>query len=321
MNYNDIKDSIILHSITGSQLYGTTTPESDTDEVGIFIAPKEYYLGLERVDEIDCSVVSKQANGKNDKDAEDIKFYEFKNICKLMSDGNPNCIELLFTKNHLIGFRDVGLRLLDNYELFVSQKIRNRFVGYAVGQLHKAKTKPDNFKDLQEFAEAYEVMESKLRRETVSSFKFIPYVSLSRMLSYNGTNVSIGGLNFNPSVKISKVYEKVKTRLEKASHRQDMWSKYGCDVKFLMHCVRLIFEGKELLTTGKIEFPLKDRELLLNIRNGNFDLKEVHEMIEQEKNALDNMTSDLPLTPDRKKLNKFIIETVEEFWDTDRTYP
>jgi predicted nucleotidyltransferase len=316
MNYNDIKDSIILHTITGSQLYGTATPESDTDEVGIFVAPKEYYIGLERVDEIDCSVVSKQENGKNDKDAQDIKFYEFRNICKLISDGNPNCCELLFTENHHISSSSLGLRLLHNYDLFISQRVRQRFIGYAISQSKKSSVKPDNFKVLQSFVETY--------TEYCDNFKLIEMQYLShpicKLITFHKDSASIGGMNFNLNVKMSKVLGMVEVRLGKASHRQDMWLKYGVDVKFLNHCVRLIKEGKELLTTGKIEFPLKDRQLLLDIRNGKMDLKEVHELIEQEKNELEVIKSDLPQTPDRKKLNKFIIETVEEFWDTDRVY-
>jgi len=49
----------ILEIVTGSQLYGTATPESDEDFIGIFMPPKEYILGLKSVAEVDLSVVSK----------------------------------------------------------------------------------------------------------------------------------------------------------------------------------------------------------------------------------------------------------------------
>ena len=44
--------------------------------------------------------------------------------------------------------------------------------------------------------------------------------------------------------------------------------------KILYNAVRLNMEVQELVNTGKIKFPLTDREYLLNIRNGNVDYQE-----------------------------------------------
>lgn len=44
--------------------------------------------------------------------------------------------------------------------------------------------------------------------------------------------------------------------------------------KSLYNAVRLNMEVQELINTGKIKFPLTDREYLLNIRNGNVDYQE-----------------------------------------------
>lgn len=44
--------------------------------------------------------------------------------------------------------------------------------------------------------------------------------------------------------------------------------------KSLYNAVRLNMEVQELVNTGKIKFPLTDREYLLNIRNGNVDYQE-----------------------------------------------
>ena len=44
--------------------------------------------------------------------------------------------------------------------------------------------------------------------------------------------------------------------------------------KSLYNAVRLNMEVQELVNTGKIKFPLTDREYLLNIRNGNVDYLE-----------------------------------------------
>lgn len=46
MTIQDLKEQglIIYEIITGSQAYGTSTPESDVDIKGIFILPVEYIL-------------------------------------------------------------------------------------------------------------------------------------------------------------------------------------------------------------------------------------------------------------------------------------
>lgn len=97
MNEKEIAEqNKILLIKSGSFLYGTNLPESDEDFLGISIFPKEYYLGLKECKEVDCSLISKDSDGKNNSDAVDKKFYEIKNYFKLAAQGNPNIQEMLF---------------------------------------------------------------------------------------------------------------------------------------------------------------------------------------------------------------------------------
>jgi len=301
----------ILEFISGSHLYGTNTPTSDKDFMGIFVAPKEFYLGLNKVEEVDFSIVSKSADGKNDENAVDKKFYELRKFIKLAADGNPNIIESIFVnENNILYQNDLGRKLLVNTQLFPSKLVKQKFIGYAVSQMKKASVKPDNFLDLQTFKDRYT---SELDKKRLVEMLYIdsPIVSL---IKFSKDFASIGGLNFNLNVKMTNVYDSITTRLGKASHRQDMWLKYGCDTKFLMHTIRLLIEGKELLETGEIIFPLKEKDILLKIRNGELDLKEIHEMTEHYKNELENYESSLPNTPDFKLIENLLIEMVEESW-------
>ena len=307
----------ILEIVTGSFLYGTNIETSDKDFNGIFIADKEYYLGLEIVKEVDLSFKSKDDDGKNNSDAIDRKFYEFRKFVKICSDGNPNIQEFIFVdpirnKDIIVSINEIGKDLLANKDMFVSQLCRQRYLGYGISQLHKAKIKPDNHSELSEFKTTFE--QNILR--SAFSFRLIEFKHinspLSSLISFHSDFASIGGLNFNLNVKISDVYNSVCERLKKASHRSEGWTKYGLDLKFCSHCIRLMLEGKELLETGKIEFPLKDRELLLDIRNGKKTLTEMNELMESTKNDLEVIKTDLPKVPDYNKINKFLIETVEK---------
>ncbi len=310
-----VQNGKILEIVSGSHLYGTNTIESDEDYMGIFIAPKEFYLGLNSVKEVDLSIVSKSFDGKNNSDAVDKKFYELRQFVKLAADGNPNISEILFSnKSNIIFSNDLGKKLLDNAHLFPSKLIKQKFIGYAISQMKKASVKPDNFIDLQKFIELFDLESLGKKRLIELQYISSPIVPL---ITFYKDFASIGGLNFNLNVKMNSIFDKIKIRLSKSSHRQELWLKYGVDTKFLMHCLRLVLEGKELLETGRIKFPLKEKDLLLKVRNGLIPLKEVHEMIEFHKNELENFEGNLPKTPNFSSIENLLIEMIEESWKND----
>ena len=79
----------ILEIRSGSHLYGTNTPESDEDFVGIFMPPEEYVYGLQSVQEVDLGIKDKHADGKNTADAVDRKLYEFRKFVNLAQGEQP----------------------------------------------------------------------------------------------------------------------------------------------------------------------------------------------------------------------------------------
>lgn len=77
-----------------------------------------------------------------------------------------------------------------------------------------------------------------------------------------------------------------------------------------------MLEGKELLLTGKVEFPLKDREMLLDIRRGLWTKEDVIAYSEQLEAEIEILAekSDLPKHPNYKAIEKLMIEIIEEHW-------
>lgn len=127
-NLDWLEPRTIFLTISGSRAYGTQTPTSDFDFRGIAIAPKEYYLGF-----------NKRFEQVESKDP-DLTIFELQKFIKLATDCNPNIVEILYTdpSNHLI-VTPAGGRLLDNRELFLSQKAKHTFSGYAISQLKRIK--------------------------------------------------------------------------------------------------------------------------------------------------------------------------------------
>lgn len=85
--------------------------------------------------------------------------------------------------------------------------------------------------------------------------------------------------------------------------RAELEEKYGYDTKHASHLIRLLMEAAELLTTGKIIFPLVYKEFLTDIRNGYFTFDTLIEEMEK----LDSMLKDLSeksVLPNDPKINK-----------------
>lgn len=83
-----------------------------------------------------------------------------------------------------------------------------------------------------------------------------------------------------------------------------------------MHLVRLMLEGKELLTTGKLEYPLKEREMLMDIRTGKWtrdDIIKYSEQLEAEIETLET-TSELPSKPRYDEIERLLMNMVEYHW-------
>ena len=166
---NQTYELILLH-LAGSKLYGNSTPQSDTDYRGIFIAPKETKLGIlgavEQLEGIDVYKSLKKA-GLELEETTDIVIYELNRFAKLAADSNPNifdtlCVDYMNPK-YIVYVDDRGRELIDNRNLFMSSRLKFTFSGYAISQLAKIKNRdkymnkyPDVSNVLKEVKECYD---------------------------------------------------------------------------------------------------------------------------------------------------------------------
>jgi len=111
----------------GSHAYGTSLPTSDLDIRGIAVAPIHYYLGISETFE---QAVQNQPV--------DLTVFDLLKFVKLAADANPNALEILFTdpSDHLL-VHPVMAVLLESRDLFLSQKAKHTFSGYARSQLRR----------------------------------------------------------------------------------------------------------------------------------------------------------------------------------------
>lgn len=116
----------IFKCVSGSHLYGTNIETSDTDYKGIFVLPKDDYLRLGFPKQIDHN--------------KDFVSYEVGRFLQLLMTGNPNMIDLLFVPDKFILSKHPLYDLvLQHRDKFITKECRNSFVGYAIGQIRKAR--------------------------------------------------------------------------------------------------------------------------------------------------------------------------------------
>ena len=122
-------NNIILLGLGGSYAYGTNIETSDLDIRGCALNSKSEILTNENFEQF--------VN-----EATDTTIYSFNKLITLLSNCNPNTIEILGLKpEHYLYISPIGQELLDNKKMFLSKKAINSFGGYAHSQLRRLDNK------------------------------------------------------------------------------------------------------------------------------------------------------------------------------------
>jgi uncharacterized protein len=289
---------IIFETLAGSWLYGTNTPESDVDIRGVCIPPERILMSP-------FSNFEQHIETK----LNDITIYGLRKFFQLAEDCNPNIIELLYSPWQCHRFiNHQGKMLLDNANLFLSQKLRFTFTGYATSQLQRIKRHKKWIDNpiVKPLRVHYGLQE-------------MPLFSYEKLLAILTSPEETIQEEWRDYAKLEMQYRQAKAEWddyakwlsERNPKRFELESKYGYDTKHGMHLFRLLIQAEELLLTGKIEFPLKEKDYLLSIRNGLYPYEELIEKSENFREKIDSIPSDLPKKPDTKKLEDLYFKILE----------
>jgi len=133
-----IADNLILLGYRGSVAHNMYIPNSDPNSIddidlmGVFVAPAEHYIGLDKHKETIEKII--EVDGV----MWDCVFHELHKFVKLLLKGNPNVLSLLWIKpDHYIHMTDDGKRLVDNRDIFTCKQAFHSFAGYAYGQFKR----------------------------------------------------------------------------------------------------------------------------------------------------------------------------------------
>lgn len=121
-------ETILFECIAGSHAYGTANAKSDRDTRGIFAVPACEYLNLERPPD----QVSDERG--------DVVYYSLRRVVELLTQANPNILELLFMPDDCVLKTSPEMQqLIAARDMFVSKQCADTHAGYAMSQIKKAR--------------------------------------------------------------------------------------------------------------------------------------------------------------------------------------
>lgn len=306
---------------TGSHLYGVNTPDSDEDFNGVFLPSKEQLLGFKPLTEEDRSS-NKEATKNKDGDV-DNKVYSLPKFLELLLNNNPNVVEYLFIpEEHILedSFTMRTLRL--NYSKIISQKVGHSFVGYAVSRKKFLNSKITRLEELTKGVtwlenSGYDLNDKALEL-TEKDAKYL--TSIARGYKKNRGVIR----PFKKSSRVAVAYTKLLSELNNVGWRSQAESakKLGYCTKEAYHLIRMLYEGKILLQTGRLEFPLKGKvyDDIMTIRSGKVSYDDLITMIaEYEASCLEaRENSTLREQPDFEWCETLLINSLDDYLAEER---
>lgn len=131
-----VDSGTILLGEVGSGLHGIAegTP-NDRDEMGVCLEPLQAYAGLAWQFEHYIHRTAAEREGRQDAPSQpgdiDLTVFSLRKFCRLVLDGNPSMLLLLFAPpSHLVKCNALGSQLRDLAPAFASKQAGRRFLGY-----------------------------------------------------------------------------------------------------------------------------------------------------------------------------------------------
>lgn len=128
------RNNVLLKCLVGSHCYGLAHDKSDEDFRGIFILPESDYNKQDSRLLINQPFLNQIQDEKNNE-----VYYELKRFLELLSQGNPNCVEILFLEKEFYKIKNPILApIFEQKQIFLNKKFANSLLGFIDSQIRKA---------------------------------------------------------------------------------------------------------------------------------------------------------------------------------------
>ncbi len=352
---DDRSKRVIFRGIWGSHAYGTNTPESDRDTIGIFVLEKARYLAL------------KETPAQIADASSDNRFYSLRNYCELAANANPNILDSLFLPRECVLHSSPCWDMLQRQRnIFVSREASKTYCEYAFSQIKKARgcnkrvhnPQPLEAPGAEDFCRFIPMQPTGMPGRPIplkdagislacchvaavenasELFRLYDYGDQAKGVFRNGmlvcesipkadeTSRFIGLLLFNKNA-----FEKAK-----AEHRQywewrgkrneNRWrtqesGELGYDAKNLMHTFRLLYSGLHIMRCGEplVRFSGEKLQELMAIRSGRYTYDELLKKVSVLAEELERLRhgSVLPECADAARVDRLLLAITDQ-WEKD----
>lgn len=286
----------------GSVAYGVSEEYSDMDIYGWAIPPKDYIFphlagyipGFGKKPQSFETWQEHHIQDEQKKRSYDVTIYGITRYFQLVLENNPNMIDSLFVPvNCVLHSSEAANMLREKRHMFLHKGSWHKFKGYAFSQLNKCKTRESE-------PELSNLLE-------IEKYWKLPH---ENNLEQNLAELVVKGAS---ALNVQE-YETVYREVENTKKRAINTKLFGYDTKFLYHVVRLIGEAEEILTDHDLTLDRKDRrEMLKDIRKGNWTLQQIRDWFTNKEKELDILyqNSTLRHSPDEDAIKQLLLNILE----------
>lgn len=291
----------IAKILYGSHLYGTSTPESDTDFRGIYLPSLR-----------DC-LLGTVKDTVTDTTEEDTQYYSLPYFLRLASQGQSVAIEMLSApESAIVTDSDIWQRLRAEKARFYTRNMKS-FLGFAKSQAGKYSSRAERLNEV-------EVILAVLRRpDTISCeqrrlgeiWGELPEsTNAVKTINERNTNTDkrayvVCGRELQATVTVWHAYQVIETIRDGYGERVRNAKEGKIDWKSLAHAFRVASQARDIVTTGKLTYPLHNADYLREMRLGRIDFME---------NRLDERLDNLILEVQTLMEESSLPEKVDQSW-------
>ena len=307
-------NNIILLGLGGSYAYGTNNENSDLDIRGVATHNSEDILTRKGFEQV--------VN-----EATDTTVYSLEKIVNLLSNCNPNTIEILGLEPwQYLHTTFIGEELINNKDMFLSKRAAHSFGGYATAQLRRLSNKAVRTVEQEQREKHILASIENARYSYPDKYFNYPedsirlYIDKAVQENYDTEIFMDVNLKHYPLRDYKSMWSEMQNIVKdysKIGRRNSKAVEHGKLGKHMMHLIRLYLMCFDILEDGKIiTYRKKEHDFLMDIRNGKYlddndqPAKEFYDIVDEMENKLDYLKdhSPLPDNPDYKRINDFLYD-------------
>jgi hypothetical protein len=314
-----LSTNLAYEVIMGSVAYGVSNDLSDMDVYGWTIPSKDLVFPhttgaidgfgrqKQRFDVYQQHHIKDTSTGR----VYDFSIYNIVRYFHLCMENNPNMIDSLFVPQRcILHMTPVAQMVRERRKEFLHKGCYHKLKGYAFAQLSKMDVKKQ---DVPEVHEVWGFEEARGIPRTMTLTEAREELQLRAHNPQYRSRTVLHGLN---NLELDQ-YVNLYTRMMNKNKRLDGIKRFGFDVKFAYHVIRLASECEQILIDGDLDLEEQGRrEHMKAVRRGDLSQDDIRAWFTEKEKSLGALyeKSTLRNEPDEAKIKQLLVDCLEQHY-------